>query len=240
MAKQLYNVLGLEETADLQAIKTAYKKLAFKYHPDKNLNSAAAAAEKFKEISAAYQILGDGEKRKQYDAGFINEKGDPIPKMASRPQPAPRPQPEPQTQAHQAKRSEASSMPRPTARPFQHPEYHASHQFFSPRPTYYYFVNTHRDAASFMPHFANKPFMQLYVTPSPLHVLLSMMTAGSKRDSFAYHRQTPARPAYVSAHSYYPERMSQLMGRLMAQSVLFELVNTLGRTNEKRTFNPAK
>lgn len=55
MAEKYYKLLGLEVGADDEAIKKAYKKLALEYHPDKNQDPASA--EKFKEISEAYQIL---------------------------------------------------------------------------------------------------------------------------------------------------------------------------------------
>lgn len=68
MAKQdYYNILGIQKTADAAEIKKAYRKLARKYHPDVNPGDKASE-EKFKEISEAYEILSDVEKRKQYDS----------------------------------------------------------------------------------------------------------------------------------------------------------------------------
>ena len=64
--KDYYKVLGVEKTAPEAEIKKAYKKLAFKYHPDKNPGNAKAE-ERFKEISAAYAVLSDKNKRAQYD-----------------------------------------------------------------------------------------------------------------------------------------------------------------------------
>jgi len=73
MAKDYYSVLGVEKTADAAQIKKAYRKLAVKYHPDKNPGDQAAE-ERFKEITEAYAVLSDQEKRRQYDqfgeAGF--------------------------------------------------------------------------------------------------------------------------------------------------------------------------
>lgn len=65
-AKDYYKVLGVEKTTPEAEIKKAYKKLAFKYHPDKNPGDAKAE-ERFKEISEAYAVLSDKKKRAQYD-----------------------------------------------------------------------------------------------------------------------------------------------------------------------------
>ena len=69
--KDLYSVLGVPTTADADAIKAAYRKLARENHPDANPGDAAAE-ERFKEISHAYDVLGDDEKRAAYDAERAN------------------------------------------------------------------------------------------------------------------------------------------------------------------------
>ena len=66
--RDYYEILGVPKTATQEEIKKAYRKLARKYHPDTNPDDPKAE-EKFKEISTAYEILSDPEKRKQYDAG---------------------------------------------------------------------------------------------------------------------------------------------------------------------------
>ena len=66
MAKDYYQILGVPKGADEKEIKSAYRKLARKYHPDVNPNDKAAEA-KFKEMSEAYEVLSDSEKRAMYD-----------------------------------------------------------------------------------------------------------------------------------------------------------------------------
>ena len=65
--KDYYTILGIPKGAPEKDIKSAYRKLARKWHPDANPNSAKEAEEKFKELSEAYEVLGDPEKRSKYD-----------------------------------------------------------------------------------------------------------------------------------------------------------------------------
>jgi DnaJ-class molecular chaperone len=71
-----YEVLGVPRGAAAGQIKSAFRKLAKKHHPDANKNDPKAA-EKFAEVNAAYEILGDEAKRKQFDAGEIDAEGKP-------------------------------------------------------------------------------------------------------------------------------------------------------------------
>ena len=93
--KDFYAVLGVSSSASQDEIKKQYRRLAAKHHPDKNPNDAKAA-ERFKEISEAYTVLGDAEKRKQYDemrrlgafggfGGFGGARGGPRPSSGPRP-----------------------------------------------------------------------------------------------------------------------------------------------------------
>ena len=66
MAEDYYQVLGVDKKATADEIKKVYRKLALKWHPDKNPNNKAAE-EKFKKISEAYAVLSDEKKRGEYD-----------------------------------------------------------------------------------------------------------------------------------------------------------------------------
>jgi molecular chaperone DnaJ len=66
LEKDFYKVLGVSKTAEADEIKKSYRKLARKYHPDSNAGDASAEA-KFKEVSEAYDVVGDPKKRKEYD-----------------------------------------------------------------------------------------------------------------------------------------------------------------------------
>src|SRR5271167_4980407 len=71
-----YEVLGVPRGASAAAIKSAYRKLAKKHHPDNNNNDPKAAA-RFSEINSANEIVGDEDKRKQFDRGEIDADGKP-------------------------------------------------------------------------------------------------------------------------------------------------------------------
>lgn len=78
--KDYYAILGVAKTALEDDIKKAYKKLALKYHPDRNSTKSEAekdeATKKFKDIAEAYGVLSDKEKRKKYDCGQMDEGAD--------------------------------------------------------------------------------------------------------------------------------------------------------------------
>ena len=76
MADDPYVVLGVARGASDDDVRRAYRKLAKEYHPDLNPNSRAAAEAKIKTINAAFAILGDAEKRRQFDAGLIDGNGE--------------------------------------------------------------------------------------------------------------------------------------------------------------------
>ena len=73
--RDYYEVLGVEKGASASEIKKAYRKLALKYHPDKNPDDASAE-EKFKEAAEAYEVLSDDNKRERYNRfGHAGMKG---------------------------------------------------------------------------------------------------------------------------------------------------------------------
>ena len=82
MSQDPYEILGVDRDADADAIKKAYRRLARQLHPD--VNPDPATQERFKEVSAAYEVLSDPEKRRMYDLG-----GDPFGRGGAAPARAP-------------------------------------------------------------------------------------------------------------------------------------------------------
>ncbi len=67
MSQNYYKVLGIEKNATPEQIKKAYRKLAMKWHPDRNPDNKEESEKQFKEIGEAYSVLNDAKKRKTYD-----------------------------------------------------------------------------------------------------------------------------------------------------------------------------
>ncbi|MEW6251986.1 MAG: DnaJ domain-containing protein, partial [Planctomycetota bacterium] len=66
-SKDPYGILGVPRSATQDQIKAAYRRLAKQHHPDRNPSNRAAAEQRFKEIHAAYEVLGDQRRRAEYD-----------------------------------------------------------------------------------------------------------------------------------------------------------------------------
>src|SRR5215510_7679884 len=75
-----YEVLGVPRTASADDIKAAYRKLAKQYHPD--LNPGKKTESQFKDVSVAYDLLSDADKRKRYDRGEIDAAGNERPRAS--------------------------------------------------------------------------------------------------------------------------------------------------------------
>ena len=76
MADDPYALLGIQKNASEDDIRKAFRKLAKELHPDLNPGDKVAV-ERFKKVSAAYELLGDAEKRKKFDNGEIDASGEP-------------------------------------------------------------------------------------------------------------------------------------------------------------------
>jgi curved DNA-binding protein CbpA len=74
MKDNYYDILEVNKNASQEEIKKQYRKLALKYHPDRNRTNPQSAEIKFKKINEAYEILSDPEKKKHYDSWSKNEK----------------------------------------------------------------------------------------------------------------------------------------------------------------------
>lgn len=71
--KNYYDILGIPENTNQHSIKSAFRRLAFKHHPDRNPGNEKQAESRFKEINEAYAVLGDKNKRQQYDYARKNQ-----------------------------------------------------------------------------------------------------------------------------------------------------------------------
>ncbi len=124
MATELYRILEVDSDATGAEIKKAYRKLALKYHPDKNVGKNEAeiieAAENFKKVAQAYEILGDEKRKADYDANLINGKGERVPEAEYRMPPKKAPQPSANTTKAKASKNDRRHTQRP--------------DFFSPPP----------------------------------------------------------------------------------------------------------
>ena len=118
--KDPYEILGVQRTADEAAIRAAYRKLAKKHHPDVNPDKPDAAA-RFGEISSAYDLLSDKEKRARFDRGEIDAEGHEVHQQRQYYRDAPGHERYDTAGALQPGRSGGVSSPRLSARPASAP-----------------------------------------------------------------------------------------------------------------------
>ena len=245
MAKKLYEVLGLDETADTATLRRAYRKLALQYHPDKHTTDTAAgqtqAKKKFDELTLVSTILLDENKRKQYDAGRINEKGEPVQAQESLNQQQFRSEPRVRRQPPQR-----TEQPHQTQQPFSK----SRNPFFRPKPAHYFFFNSENDAQSFQPEYVKGPHF-VYVTTSPLQSLFEIINASlgknhkpttsrsahtshvaANGDTSTYHRSVNNHPEHVSVNTNYAPRIERILDRLIGQMILLTLLENLSRQFE--------
>lgn len=115
--RDLYEVLGVPSTATAAQIKTAYYEQSFRYHPDRNAGSAAAAA-RFAAVSEAYRVLGSAALRRKYDRGLLS---------AEELRDAPRPSGRPPAAAPPPPRRAPAARPGPVPPPFDFDAFYRAH-----------------------------------------------------------------------------------------------------------------
>jgi curved DNA-binding protein CbpA len=236
MSKKLYRILGIDENEDEVAIRKAYRKLALKYHPDKNPGDPLAEA-KFKEIAAAYEILGDSEKRQKYDNGLIDDTGKPKydaperehenePKAYAKEQNF-RSEPTSQTNEADAEETHSFRASQPQSSPYSDMKF-----FFNPQPTFYYFFNSHDDAERFeQPRQYQFQPTFIFITPSPLEILLEKINAenektrqGSAQNQARHVKEQAQQPPHVFIQSNYAPQMERIIDRLISSMIMLEMM----------------
>lgn len=230
MPKKLYEILEIntqqinEQTID-DTIRKNYRRLALKYHPDKNPGDLKAEA-KFKEIAGAYEILSDVNKRKKYDQNLINDQGNEVyPEKKQKPQYHAQPQYKDET-----KNFDSNYYPKTTPKSFPQPQFQSKANFFKPQPAFYYFFNTEDEALKFGQPIKNrnKPVF-IYVTPSPLDILLSKMRTEHSKMRYSgvqkdirfdiNQNQSP----HVSVTTNYAPLMEIIIDRLLTHMILEQI-----------------
>ncbi|WP_419420356.1 J domain-containing protein [Legionella sp. D16C41] len=226
MTKKLYQILEIEEHATKEEITKAYRRLALKYHPDKN----PGGKEKFQEVCAAYEILKDDKKRELYNLGQIDEQGHAV-------APSVTPSPNMTRPMSTFRKANEPAAPKPQA---QH-QYKPS--FFKPvpvSPAVYYFFNTYEEAYTFQNRVRNpKAAVYIYVTTSPLDSVFNKINAfkptpsAIPRPSRTYSYRSEAEPIrahyerqqpHVFVKTKYASMMENIIDTLIAQMILLDLI----------------
>ncbi len=225
-----YEMLNVAENANEDELKKAYRKLAIKYHPDKNPDDKKQEAEeKFKELSEAYETLRDPEKRAKYDQALHGNTNHPVHHKTTE---------HPFNQQHEGPHFS-------TAKP---------KGVFKPQPATYFFFNSPNDASDF---FQKKPAHGLhfvYATPTPLQHLFSMINASLrvKPENAGQHRHTAEHresrhstatnstsyypqsrkhpePSHVSVKTTDTQRFEKVIDHLIKNMILLELLHQLNQ-----------
>lgn len=216
MSTSYYEILELQPTASQDEIRKSYRRLALRWHPDKNPANKVVAEEKFKAIGEAYTVLSDDNQRRAYDA-------------QANVQPSPRasqPNVQPSPRASQA--NGAASTPRRTSQPAaSRKSFFETQAQATPQSTEYYFFNSPRTASQFTkdsPMRAQPCYV--YVTPSPLEFLFAQIRTNMPPASNVRveHNQ---RDRYVRATTFRPEIMEVVIDNLIRRMVMLELLAAL-------------
>lgn len=236
MVKKLYQVLELNDNANSEQIKKAYRKLALQYHPDRNPNGT----DKFKEIANAYEILSDITKRRDYDAGRIDDKGQVVDiEQKFRPQPQPKSkQPAPESAHYKSRAHEERPENNYSEQHSPRPKFNYTARFYKPNPAQYYFFSSLNDAHSFKPVRVTAIPSFFYVTTTPLDAIFTNISANLRKsstnegqsknpfsNSYNYQRAHAGQPEHVFVKTGYAPSMERVIDRLIANMILLELVN---------------
>lgn len=250
MVKKLYSDLGIEDSnVSDEAVRKAFRKLAMKWHPDKNPTKKEEAEIQFKKISAAYEILGDPEKRKKYDAGLIDDKGEPL--VAGVAEPQQFEDDEAEVDARQKADEEEQEANRYYQQQQQRERASRENSFFSyPKPTYFGIFNDLNDV--FKPHGIPEEQFFVYVTPSPLNIIRDIINdffglgdrkpkskarAHQEKDSYCkFHQESGDKPAHVYAKVSSQQAMERVIDHLIMQMIVIDFVSNFN--NPSLYFNP--
>lgn len=214
MHKTLYDILELSVNASEAEIRTAYRQLAVKYHPDKMNANERRNLRAFSDITRAYAILSDKDKRSAYDQGLINDHGVPIGQniavqsrsmtgLFSR-------------ESHKASRFKEYGLTRAYQQNFPN-----DLPFFPSRQAYYLFFNSREDAYSFLSLRHVSAPVHKYVTSASLGLLCSKIKLAQEKP--VYHQKRENQPAHILVKTNYSPRMEHLIDTLIKEMFLFEL-----------------
>lgn len=249
--KKLYEVLGVEENATEQQIKSQYRKLALKYHPDKLFDKTKEEKEvseaEFKAVANAYAILIDPSSRQKYDAGAINDDGselsfsqsdenysekkyDTSSKTSTNTTPRDR---ESRSYSYQSDKNHSEkyteNFPRQTSNPMPQDRRSRTENFSKKNTAFYFFFGCHEDASRFSPPTKARSLpMFIYITSTPLQVLcanINVRASLSSKNRAHMMKEERGKPSYVSVKSKDIKQMQQIINELISNMIVHELIN---------------